>query len=102
MLSLLISKENLIKRHGAKMIASKLTQKGQVTIPKKIREFLNIGTSDKIVFLPLEEGRVLVTTERRSSEALFGMLKHRRKEKAASIQEMETAILENRQKRNSG
>jgi antitoxin PrlF len=82
------------------MIASKLTQKGQVTIPKKIREFLNIGTSDKIIFSPLEEGQVLVTTERKSPDALFGMLKHRKKGKPVSIREMEMAIRENRQKRN--
>ncbi|MFH0725933.1 MAG: type II toxin-antitoxin system PrlF family antitoxin [Pseudomonadota bacterium] len=82
------------------MIASKITQKGQVTIPKKIREFLNIGTSDKIIFFPLDEGQVLVTTERKSPEALFGLLKHRKKEKCVSIREMDMAIGENRQKRN--
>ena len=45
------------------MITSTITSRGQVTIPKKIREFLKVGTFDKIVFIPLEDGRVLVTSK---------------------------------------
>ena len=38
------------------MIMSTISSKGQVTIPKKIRDFLQLGTYDKIVFLPMEKG----------------------------------------------
>ncbi|BBO68789.1 hypothetical protein DSCA_27190 [Desulfosarcina alkanivorans] len=40
-----------------------LSSTGQVAIPKKIREFLQILTSGKLIFVPLEEGKVLITTE---------------------------------------
>ena len=38
------------------MIISTISSKGQVTIPKKIRDFLQLGTYDKIVFIPMEKG----------------------------------------------
>ena len=82
------------------MIGSKLTSKGQVTIPKKIREFLNIGVSDTIEFTPLEDGKVLITAEQQSAKALFGMLKHRKPAKPVTVEEMETIIRERRFRRN--
>jgi antitoxin PrlF len=45
------------------MIISKITAKGQITIPKKIRDFLKVNTSDTIEFTLLEEGKVLITWE---------------------------------------
>ena len=78
-----------------------LTSKGQITIPKKIREFLNIQTSDKLIFLPLEQGKVLITTEQKSASALFGSLKHRKKKQPVSLEQMEAAIRERRLSRNS-
>lgn len=37
-----------------------LTVKGQVTIPKAIRDFLNIGPGTLIQFEPLPDGRVAI------------------------------------------
>ena len=37
-----------------------LTAKSQVTVPKKIREFLGIGPGDRIRFEPLPDGRVAI------------------------------------------
>ena len=76
-----------------------ISSKGQVTIPKKIREFLNVRTFDKIAFIPLKDGQVLITTKQNSATSLFGMLKHRKPKKPATIDEMETVILEKRAKR---
>lgn len=84
------------------MLVSKITSKGQVTIPKKIREFLKVNALDKIEFIPLENGNVLITREQHSAKALFGMLKHRKPSKALSIEQMQAAIEERRGKRNSG
>ena len=81
------------------MIISTISSKGQITIPKKIREFLKLGTYDKIVFIPLEEGKVLITSKQNPAKSLFGMLKHRRLSKPVSIEEMETSIRERREKR---
>ena len=41
---------------GVNMITSTISSKGQVTIPKKIREFLKLETFDKIVFASFEKG----------------------------------------------
>ena len=81
------------------MLNSTVTSKGQVTIPKKIREFLNVRTSDKIVFTPVEDGKVLITTRKKPAHELFGMLKHRRQARPVSLKEMDSAICKRRAKR---
>ena len=81
------------------MIVSKLTAKGQVTIPKKVREFLNIDVSDRIEFTLLEDGKVLMTSQQKPAQALFGMLSHHKPERPVSVEEMEAAIKDRRKKR---
>ena len=81
------------------MIISTISSKGQVTIPKKIREFLQLGTYDKIVFIPIDNGKVLITSKQNPAKALFGMLKHRRLKKPVSIEEMNSSIRKRRMKR---
>jgi antitoxin PrlF len=73
-----------------------LTSKGQITIPKKIREFLNIKTSDKLIFVPIEEGKVLITTQPNSAHTIFGLLKHRKKKQPVSLEQMEAIIKQRR------
>lgn len=60
------------------MITGTISSKGQVTLPKEIREFLKVGASEKISFIPLEEGKVLVTKKQHTAADLFGMLNHRK------------------------
>jgi AbrB family looped-hinge helix DNA binding protein len=81
------------------MISSTISSKGQVTIPKKIREFLRVGTFDKIVFIPLEDGQVLITNKQNPATALFGMLKHRKPRDPVSIEDMKAAVRTRRVKR---
>ena len=81
------------------MITSTISSKGQVTIPKKIREFLKLGTFDKIVFIPLEEGKVIITNKQSPVSELFGMLKHRKPKQPVSVEEMEAAIHKRRAER---
>jgi antitoxin PrlF len=83
------------------MVISKITAKGQITIPKRIRDFLKVKTSDTIEFTLLEEGKVLITSEQKSAEALFGMLKHRKPSQPVTPEEMDDAIRDRRQKRNT-
>jgi len=42
------------------MVGSKLTSKGQITIPKRIREKLNLEPGDRVLFIEKEGGVVLV------------------------------------------
>ena len=81
------------------MLTSTISSKGQVTVPKKIREFLKVGASDSIVFIPLDEGKVLITGKENSVTDLFGMLKHREKEKPVSLKEMDSVIKRRRAER---
>ena len=82
------------------MITGTLSSKGQITIPKKIRELLKAEISDKIVFIPLGNGEVMISTKQNSATELFGMLKHKRLAKPVSLEEMESAIQKRRAKRN--
>lgn len=81
------------------MITGTISSKGQVTIPKKIREFLKLRTFDKIVFIPLEEGKVMITSKQAPVSDLFGMLKHRKPKQPVSVEEMEAAIRKKRAER---
>jgi AbrB family looped-hinge helix DNA binding protein len=81
------------------MITSKVTSKGQITIPKKIRELLDIGKADQVIFVPLEKGKVLMTNKRNPAKDLFGMLSHKKLPKAVSVEEMNAAIRKRREAR---
>jgi antitoxin PrlF len=75
------------------MVRARLTGKGQVTIPKQIREYLNLDTGSKIDFVIDENGDVKVIPLNVAVEDLSGIL-HREGMKSASIEEMEQAIIE--------
>ena len=81
------------------MIKSTITSKGQITVPKEIREFLGVGDSDKLAFTPVEEGKVMISVLRPSPKSLFGMLRSHKRHRPASLEEMENAIFEKRVRR---
>ena len=74
------------------MIAT-ITSKGQVTIPKEIRDYLKLDTGSKVEFVIDQSGEVKVISLNISVSALSGIL-HRQGMKAVSIEEMEEAIAE--------
>ncbi|MBU0700740.1 AbrB/MazE/SpoVT family DNA-binding domain-containing protein [bacterium] len=41
------------------MTEAVLTSKGQITIPKKIRDILGVKLKDKLLFIPTEDGVVM-------------------------------------------
>jgi AbrB family looped-hinge helix DNA binding protein len=73
------------------MASATITSKGQVTIPKEIREHLKLETGSKVDFVIGENGEVKVIPLNVPVEALSGRL-HRQGMKAATLEEMETAI----------
>jgi AbrB family looped-hinge helix DNA binding protein len=75
------------------MVQARLTSKGQITIPKEIRDYLKLDTGSKIDFVIDENGDVKVIPLNVAVEELSGRL-HREGMKAASIEEMEKAIAE--------
>jgi len=72
-------------------MATTLTSKGQVTLPKAIRDFLKVRPGDPIDFLIESEGRVLVRPSNADVRELKGLLK-RPGRKPVSLDAMEDAI----------
>lgn len=56
------------------MITATLTSKGQITIPKEIREKLSLRAGDRVTFLPTADGGVILRTKKLPFERLVGML----------------------------
>jgi AbrB family looped-hinge helix DNA binding protein len=56
------------------MAVSTLTSKGQTTVPKEVREALDLAAGDKLSWR-IERGRVAVTTERPSFFRWEGFIK---------------------------
>jgi AbrB family looped-hinge helix DNA binding protein len=73
------------------MPASTVTSKGQTTIPKDIREYLNLHAGDKIDFVIGKEGKVIIEPATVDVKELEGILSSRRK-RAVSVEEMKAAI----------
>lgn len=46
---------------------AKVTTKGQITIPKAIRQILGVGTGDKVLFYDLGDGSVAMRSARLSA-----------------------------------
>lgn len=77
------------------MTTAKITSKGQVTIPRTIREHLHVTEGDRIDFRVDENGEVRLASVARSARDLFGIL-HRPGRKPVSVEEMNAAIAEGR------
>ena len=74
------------------MPTATVTSKGQVTIPKTVRDHLRIDTGDQIDFTLNDRGEVVVRGVTREIKSLRGLLKRARK-RAVTIEEMDAAIL---------
>ena len=72
------------------MSSSTLTSKGQITVPKEIREALGVHAGDRLAFRTREDGTVLVEAETVDLMTLQGALKPRRK--GVTIEAMNEAI----------
>jgi AbrB family looped-hinge helix DNA binding protein len=73
------------------MPSATLTSKGQVTVPRSIREVLKVEAGDRLDFVLEEEGRVVVRAGVADANDLKGLL-HRPGRRAVSIAEMNAAI----------
>ena len=73
------------------METAKLTSKGQITVPKPIREHLHVAEGDQVDFAIAANGDVVMHRITGSVSALAGLL-HRPNRKAVSLEEMDQAI----------
>jgi antitoxin PrlF len=74
------------------MPGSTMTSKGQVTIPKEVRDALRIVAGDRVSFIVREDGVVELRPETVDLHDLYGMLK--RRGKRVSVEAMNEHVAE--------
>lgn len=72
------------------MAKATLTSKGQITIPKEIREHLGVDTGDRLSFEIRDGGEVFMQPETVDLRSLRGVLK--RRQRGVSLAAMDEAI----------
>lgn len=75
------------------MPVSTLTSKGQITIPKEIRDKLGLKVGDRLLFTLDRKGSVVLRAQRHSPLGTMpGLLGHLAGKRAVSIEEMRKAV----------
>lgn len=75
---------------GKEMASSRMTSKGQITVPKAVRDALGVEPGDRLAFRIEDDGRVLVEPETVDLRTLRGVLKPRRR--GVRVEEMAAAV----------
>ncbi len=76
------------------MHSATMTSKGQMTVPKPIRDRLRIGAGDLVDFIINDRGEIVVRAATSDVKELKGLLRTGRARKPAlSIEQMNGAIL---------
>ena len=73
------------------MALATLTNKGQVTIPKAVRDSLGLHKGDKLEFVVTGSREALFRPVTKKVDDVFGRL-HKPERKTVSIEEMDTVI----------
>jgi AbrB family looped-hinge helix DNA binding protein len=68
-----------------------VTSKGQITLPKAIRDLLRLGAGDRVDFVVKDDGTVVLRPSTVDVRALSGLL-HRQGLKPLSVEEMNAII----------
>lgn len=72
------------------MARATLTSKGQITIPKEVRERLGVEAGDRLEFVEQERGAYRVVAATRDVRNLKGMVPKPRR--AVTVEEMNAAV----------
>jgi len=70
-----------------------LTTKGQITLPKALRDSMHLKTGDKIIFEELDNGAYLLKARTTDVSVLKGCIAYRGA--PATLDDMDAAIAEN-------
>jgi len=73
------------------MSEARLSSKGQVTVPRDIRERLKLKLGDRLRFRVADDGQVVVETAKHHVADLFGILR-RKGGKPVSVEAMDEAL----------
>ncbi len=71
---------------------STVTSKGQVTIPKNMRETLHLLSGDKVEFIKNKNNEIIIKPLTKKASDVGGILSKYKKKEAASIEEMNQGI----------
>ena len=74
------------------MPTATVTSKGQITIPKEVRELLRVEAGDQVDFVINERGDVVVRSATGDVRELRGLLKRARR-RPVTVEAMNAAIL---------
>lgn len=72
------------------MITATITSKGQITIPKDIREQLDLHAGDKISFVEDEDGSINLVPIKKELSAIKGLVV--KPKKPVSVEDMNKAV----------
>lgn len=79
---------------------STLTSKGQITLPKALRDELHLRSGDRIAFERNDDGSYILRPKTVSAASLKGFLKDFYKGPPKTVEDMNRAIAENAGRRN--
>ena len=74
------------------MPTTTMTSKGQVTIPKDIRDSLHLNTGDKIEFILTQSKEVILRPVTKKVDDVFGLLASYKKVEPVSVEEMDEIV----------
>lgn len=72
------------------MTTATITSKGQLTVPKAVREALGIGPGDRVDFVQMADGNFAVLPATQSVKRLKGIIP--KPNKPVSLEDMDNAI----------
>ncbi len=73
------------------MVTATLTSKGQLTIPKTVRDSLHLRTGDRIAFIVQGHAEAVLKPMTKSVDEVFGLL-HSTAQTRMSIDDMKAAV----------
>ena len=73
------------------MATATMTSKGQVTVPKPVRDALGLDSGDRIEFVEVAKGQFTIIPATRSIRELKGLFRGKRS-RPVTIEEMNAAI----------
>lgn len=80
------------------MVTATLTSKGQITVPKQIRESLHLHNGDKVQFLLRNDGEAILKPITKTVDEVFGRMR-KPNSRAHSVGEMNAAVKKRIRKR---
>lgn len=75
------------------MLTATITSKGQITIPKAVRNLLRLQTGDRVSFVVHDDAEAVMKPLAKSVDDVFGKL-YDKKQPALKVEDMNQAVAE--------